>query len=131
MRFFLVVIALTMFSSVALAVQPQEMLADPVLEQRARVISQELRCPVCQGEDIDESNAPLAADLRKLVRQRLTAGDSDAEVLTFLRARYGDYILLKPPFQPATWVLWLLPFAVVAAGGASIVIFLKKSAAKA
>ena len=93
----------------ALAVEPGEMLADPVLEARARDISKELRCLVCQNQSIDDSNAPLAHDLRVLVRQRLVAGDSNAAVKQYLVARYGDYVLMKPPFKPETWVLWLGP----------------------
>jgi cytochrome c-type biogenesis protein CcmH len=129
MRIITVFLCLFLFSAAAIAVQPQEMLSDPVLEQRARDISRELRCPVCQGEDIDESNAALAADLRKLVRQRLTAGDSNEEVLQFLKNRYGDFILMNPPLQQSTLVLWLLPFAVLAAGGIAVFIFLKRSKA--
>lgn len=115
------------FSLAAAAVQPQEMLADPVLEQRARSISRELRCPVCQGEDIDESNAPLASDLRRIVRQRLVAGDSDAEVLDFLKRRYGDFILMNPPLQENTLVLWLLPLGVLAAGIGAVFVFLRRA----
>ena len=88
------------------AVNPDEMLKDPVLEQRARHLSEVLRCMVCQNQSIDDSNAPLAHDLRVLVRQRLTAGDTDPQVLNYLVARYGDFILLKPPFQWDTLLLW-------------------------
>jgi len=98
----------------AWAVEPDEILDDPVLEARAREISAELRCLVCQNQSIDDSNAPLARDLRVLVRQRLEAGDSNDEVLDYVVARYGDYVLLRPPFEPATWILWLGPFALLA-----------------
>jgi len=98
------------------AVDPSERLADPVLEARARTLGKSLRCLVCQNQSIDDSNADLAHDLRVLVRERLTAGDSDAQVLAFLQARYGDYVLLKPPVDPATWVLWFGPAAVLAVG---------------
>ena len=98
------------------AVDPSERLADPVLEARARTLGKSLRCLVCQNQSIDDSNADLAHDLRVLVRERLTAGDSDALVLAFLQARYGDYVLLKPPVDPATWVLWFGPAAVLAVG---------------
>jgi cytochrome c-type biogenesis protein CcmH len=98
----------------AWAVQPDEILDDPVLEARAREISAELRCLVCQNQSIDDSNAPLARDLRVLVRQRLEAGDSNDEVLDYIVARYGDYVLLRPPFEPETWILWLGPFALLA-----------------
>jgi cytochrome c-type biogenesis protein CcmH len=97
----------------ALAVNPDERLADPALEARARALSQELRCLVCQSESIDDSNADLAHDLRVLVRERLTAGDSDDQVLAYLRARYGDYVLLKPPVEQATWLLWFGPGVVL------------------
>ena len=91
-----------------LAVQPDEVLANPKLEARARALSQELRCMVCQNESIDNSDAPLAHDLRVLVRQRIKAGDSDQQVLDFLVARYGEFVLLKPPFNWHTALLWLL-----------------------
>ena len=93
----------------AWAVEPDEMLADPVLEARARALSQEIRCLVCQNEPIDSSNAPLARDLRILVRERLTAGDSDAEVKAYLVARYGDFVLFDPPMKPGTYLLWFGP----------------------
>jgi cytochrome c-type biogenesis protein CcmH len=91
----------------ARAVEPGEMLQDPALEARARRLSQELRCVVCQNQSIDESNAPLAHDLRVIVRERLTAGDSDAQVLAFVEARYGEFVLLRPRFKPQTVLLWL------------------------
>src|SRR5689334_25305690 len=93
----------------ALAVTPDEMLKDPALEARARNLSEELRCMVCQNQSIDDSEAPLAHDLRVLVRQRLEAGDSDRQVLDYLVARYGDFVLLRPPFKPETLLLWGLP----------------------
>ncbi|MBO6781672.1 MAG: cytochrome c-type biogenesis protein CcmH [Alphaproteobacteria bacterium] len=91
------------------AVQPDEVLADPTLEARARDISAELRCVVCQNQSIDDSDAEIARDLRLLVRERLVAGDSDEEVVDFVVARYGDFVLLRPPFQPNTYMLWLGP----------------------
>jgi cytochrome c-type biogenesis protein CcmH len=100
----------------AYAVQPDEMLKDPVLEARARHLSEELRCMVCQNQSIDDSEAPLAHDLRVLVRQRLEAGDSDRQVLNFLVARYGEFVLLKPRFELHTLLLWGLPPAVLLAG---------------
>lgn len=96
-------------SSAAWAVEPSEMLADPVLEARARTISRELRCMVCQNESIDDSQAPLAHDLRVLVRERLKAGDSDAQVMSFLVSRYGEFVLLKPPLSWHTLALWGTP----------------------
>src|SRR5215472_18350619 len=99
-----------------LAVQPDEMLKDPVLESRARDLSRELRCMVCQNQSIDDSEAPLARDLRLLVRERLTKGDSDQQVLDFLVVRYGEFVLLKPPFERHTLLLWGLPPLVLMGG---------------
>ncbi len=100
------------------AVQPDEVLADPVLEGRARALSRDLRCVVCRSESIDDSASGIARDLRILVRERLVAGDSDAEVLEFLVARYGDYVLLNPPVRGANWALWLAgPALLLLAGG--------------
>ena len=104
----------------AWAVQPGEMLKDPVLEERARDLSKQIRCLVCQNESIDSSNADLARDLRILVRDRLKAGDSNKEVLNFLVARYGDFVLLKPPIKPGTYLLWFGPAAILALGGIAI-----------
>ena len=106
----------------ALAVQPDEILNNPVLEARARHLSQELRCMVCQNQSIDDSDAPLAHDLRVLVRQRLTAGDSDKQVLDFLVARYGEFVLLKPRFELHTLLLWGLPPAVLIAGIVALIL---------
>jgi len=88
------------------AVEPDEVLADPVLESRALELSKGLRCPVCQSESIDESNAPISKDLRLLVRERLVAGDSDRQALDYIVARYGEFVLLKPTFGGANWILW-------------------------
>jgi cytochrome c-type biogenesis protein CcmH len=104
------------------AVEPDEMLSNPTLEARARAISQELRCMVCQNESIDESEAPLAHDLRVLVRQRILAGDSDQQVIDFLVARYGEFILLKPPFSWNTIALWGAPPALLLLGAIMIVV---------
>ncbi|NNK77220.1 MAG: cytochrome c-type biogenesis protein CcmH [Litoreibacter sp.] len=109
---FLIVLAAPLW-----AVEPDEVLADPVLEERARAISANVRCVVCQNEPIDSSNAGVARDLRILIRERLTAGDSDQEVYDFLVARYGDYVLFKPPFKPSTYALWLAPFVILGVGG--------------
>lgn len=107
--------ALAMLPSLgALAVQPDEILADPALEARARSLSAELRCLVCQNQSIDDSNAPLARDLRLLVRERLLAKDSDAQVRAYVVDRYGEFVLLKPPFNPGTLILWLTPLFVLA-----------------
>lgn len=106
----------------ALAVQPDEVLDDPVLEERARDLSAEIRCLVCQNESIDASNAQLARDLRILVRERLVAGDSDDEVLEFLVARYGDYVLLRPPVKGTTALLWFGPIVVLLLAGGIIAV---------
>src|SRR6266508_950878 len=105
----------------AIAVEPNEVLTDPALEARARALSRELRCMVCQNQSIDDSEAPLARDLRVLVRERLQAGDSDAQVLDFLTARYGEFVLLKPPLGWHTALLWLTPSAVLIVGVVTLV----------
>ena len=102
----------------ARSVQPDEVLADPRLEARARALSAELRCLVCQNQSIDDSNAPLARDLRLLVRERLTAGDSDEAVRAFVVQRYGTFVLLRPPVTPSTWLLWATPLLMLGATGA-------------
>jgi cytochrome c-type biogenesis protein CcmH len=104
------------------AVQPDEMLSNPALEARARGLSQQLRCMVCQNESIDESDAPLAHDLRVLVRERLQAGDTDAQIFDFLVARYGEFVLLKPPLSWRTVLLWGLPPGLLLTGTALLVI---------
>lgn len=106
----------------ASAVEPQEQLANVALEVRAREIGQELRCLVCQNQSIDDSNADLARDLRRIVRERLTAGDSDDQVLAFVTARYGDYVLLRPPFRAGTLALWFGPVMVLPAAIAGVVL---------
>lgn len=122
-----VVLVLALFSSSsAWAVRPDEMLKDPALEARARALSKELRCMVCQNESIDDSEAPLAHDLRVLVRERLQAGDSDAQVIDFLVARYGEFVLLKPRLSWHTAALWGLPPAVLIFGVAMIVVVLRR-----
>ena len=108
--------ALLAFSAPAMAVQPNEVLKDQALEQRARQISSGLRCLVCQNQSIDDSDAPLAKDLRVLVRERLTAGDSDGAVIDFVVARYGDFVLLRPPMNARTLALWAAPFLIVLFG---------------
>jgi cytochrome c-type biogenesis protein CcmH len=113
-------------SSSVWAVQPDEMLKDPALEARARALSKELRCMVCQNESIDDSEAPLAHDIRVLVRERLTAGDSDAQVVNFLVARYGEFVLLKPPLSWHTVALWGMPPAVLLIGIVMIIFVLRR-----
>jgi cytochrome c-type biogenesis protein CcmH len=121
-RIFACVFALSVLigSSAAYAVLPDEIMSDPAKELRARNLSRELRCMVCQNQSIDDSEAPLARDLRLLVRERIAAGDSDQQVLDFLVARYGEFVLLKPPLEPSTWLLWLLSPLVLAGGGLAL-----------
>ncbi len=112
------------------AVEPDEILGDPALEARARVLSKLLRCVTCQSENIDESNAPLARDLRILVRDRLQAGDTDEEVIDFVVARYGEYVLLKPPLRGDTALLWAGPALFALAGVGFLVMVLAKRRAR-
>jgi len=111
----LVLLVFIILPMALLAVEPDEILQDPVLEQRAREISKELRCVVCQNQDIDSSNAGVARDLRILVRERLVAGASDEEVIDYVHARYGDYVLMRPPFNLSTAALWFAPFVLALA----------------
>ncbi len=122
-------LGLTLLGAPAVAVQPDEMLADPKLEARARELSGELRCLVCQNQSIDDSDAPLAKDLRVLVRERLKTGDSDVQVLDYLVARYGEFVLLRPRFNAQTAILWTLPFAVLILGGIGIFVALRRRSA--
>lgn len=110
----------------ARAVSPDEMLANPALETRARTLSTELRCMVCQNQSIDDSNADLARDLRVLVRERLTAGDTDEQVLNFIVARYGEFVLLKPRLMLSTILLWGFPVAALVAGAIAIVVSIRR-----
>ncbi|HYM01851.1 MAG TPA: cytochrome c-type biogenesis protein [Stellaceae bacterium] len=114
------------FAAAAHAVEPRERLADPALEARARALSHELRCLVCQNESIDDSNADLAHDLRVLLRERIAAGDSDRQALDFLVSRYGDFVLLKPPVEPATYALWFGPVALLALGGFGAFLYVRR-----
>ncbi|MCH7554701.1 MAG: cytochrome c-type biogenesis protein CcmH [Proteobacteria bacterium] len=115
----------------AQAILAGEALDDPVLEARARDIGKGLRCLVCQNQSIDDSNAPLAKDLRRLVRERLEAGESDQQVMDYIVARYGDYVLLKPPFKPITYALWLGPGLMLLVAGAGVVVFLRRQSRRA
>lgn len=125
MKYLYVVILLFLSLSGSLAVEPDELLLDPVLEARARYISGNLRCVVCQNEPIDTSNASVARDLRLLVRERLIRGDSDEDVYAFLVARYGDYVLFKPPWKPSTYLLWVSPFLILICACIGIVVNLR------
>ena len=107
------------------AVQPNEVLSDPELEARARTLSKDIRCLVCQNQSIDDSNAGLARDLRVLVRQRLTKGDSDEQIFDFLVNRYGDFVLLKPPVKSSTYALWYGPIVIFILGVIGLIIFLR------
>ncbi len=121
------VAALTLAAPPAAAVNPDEMLKDPLLEKRARDISKGLRCLVCQNQSIDDSDADLAKDLRILVRERLKVGDSDSEVVDYVVSRYGDFVLLKPPFKGATLVLWIGPALIALGGLAAMVAYLRRN----
>ncbi len=122
MRYLLLIL---MLASPALAVEPSEMLDDPVLEERARVISKGLRCVVCQNENIDDSNAGIAGDLRVLVRERLTVGDSNQEVVQYIVDRYGEYVLLKPTFFGSNMILWLAGPLLLLGGGIGAFVFIR------
>jgi len=124
-RVIILLLASLLLSAPAQAVLPDEQLRDPTLEARARHISQELRCVVCQNQTIDDSDAPLAHDLRVLLRERLVKGDSDEEAKAFIVKRYGTYVLLRPPFQFDTLPLWLGPLLVLAAGVAASVFYFR------
>jgi cytochrome c-type biogenesis protein CcmH len=126
-RFLIVfMLCLSVWISPASAVQPDEILADPKLEERARELSVQLRCMVCQNQSIDDSDAPLARDLRILVRERLQAGDSNDEIIEFLVERYGEFVLLKPRFTEQTLILWIAPFIVLILGVFLMFLMLKK-----
>lgn len=112
------------------AVQPDEILADPAMEAWARDISADLRCLVCQNQSIDDSDAPLARDLRILVRERLLAGDTNDETVAYIVDRYGDYVLLKPPFNAETLLLWAAPLGALMIGGAIVVVFMRRRASE-
>lgn len=124
---FFIVLMLTLVASPRVeAVQADEILADSALERRARALSKELRCMVCQNQSIDDSDAPLARDLRVLVRERLQAGDSDGQVIDFLVARYGEFVLLKPRFSLHTALLWLGPAAVMLIGALGLFVLARR-----
>ena len=131
MRRLALILMVLLVSAPALAVQPDEMLKDPALEARARTLSQELRCMVCQNQAIDDSVAPLARDVRLLVRERISAGDTDAQVIDFLVARYGEFVLLKPRMSLHTVLLWATPFAVLVIGGLAFFLAGRRRASEA
>ena len=119
-------LALLLAAQAAHAVQPGEQLADPALEARARALSANLRCMVCQNQSIDDSDAALARDVRVLVRERLVAGDSDAAIEAFMVSRYGDFVLLKPPLNAGTLGLWVAPFAVLGLGALALLVMARR-----
>ena len=116
-RVFAIALLAISLSGAALAVDPDEMLKDPAQESRAEAIGRQLRCPVCKTESIEESDADFTRDLRRVVREQVAQGKTDTQVLDFMHARYGDFILLRPPFKPYTWALWLAPPAILLLGG--------------
>ncbi|GGE14526.1 cytochrome c-type biogenesis protein [Rhizobium anhuiense] len=130
MRRLLLAFALLLMAAPAFAVNPDEVLADPALEARARALSAELRCMVCQNQSIDDSNADLAKDLRLLVRERISDGDSDEAVLNYIVSRYGEFVLLKPRVGMKTVLLWGAPVLLVIAGGLSLLVFARNRAGK-
>jgi len=130
MRRLLLAFALLLMAAPAFAVNPDEVLADPALEARARALSAELRCMVCQNQSIDDSNADLAKDLRLLVRERIADGDSDEAVLNYIVSRYGEFVLLKPRVGMKTVLLWGAPVLLVLAGGLSLLVFARNRAGK-
>ncbi len=119
-------LSLLLFAVPAAAVEPKERLADPALEARARALSQELRCLVCQNELIDESGADLAHDIRVLLRERIQAGDTDAQAVQYLVDRYGDFVRLKPPVEPATYALWFGPAGLLAIGAFGTFLYIRR-----
>jgi len=121
-----IVVGIVLIAAPAQAVRPDEMLADPGLEARAREVSRDLRCLVCRNQSIDDSDADLAHDLRLLVRERITAGDSNDQVIGFVRSRYGDFVLLRPPFAVGTALLWGGPLLVLLLGGVAVARFYRR-----
>jgi cytochrome c-type biogenesis protein CcmH len=128
MRAVLACLALLLTPAAFAAPSPDEAFADPAMEHRARALYTQLRCVVCQSQSIDESNASLAEDMRIVVRERLEAGDSDAEILAYMQARYGDYVLMLPPLQANTLALWGLPVFILLAGGLLVFVFVRRQA---
>ena len=118
------------FNSASAAATAADTFSNSAMEARARNLQRQFRCLVCAGENVDESGSPFSADVRRLIREQIAAGQSDAQVQDFLVARYGDVILMKPPVQPNTWLLWLAPFLVLGAGGAVAWMAVKKASAR-
>lgn len=130
MKFLMILCSALLCANAAIAVNPEEVLKDPALEARARTLSVDIRCLVCQNQSIDDSDAGLAKDLRKLLRERLTAGDSDEDIKKFLVARYGKFVLLRPPVQGETYLLWFGPLLILLLGGIGVIVFVRRQRAK-
>jgi len=126
--FFTVLVVMGSMTSLH-AVEPNEVLSDPKLEERARVLSKEFRCLVCQNQSIDDSDASLAKDLRVLIRDRLSKGDTNQQVIDFVVGRYGEFVLLKPAFKPHTYILWIGPFLILLVGITGVVLLIKRQKA--
>jgi cytochrome c-type biogenesis protein CcmH len=120
-----------LFNGAAIAARAPESLPDPAQEAHARVLQREFRCLVCQGESIDESGAPLAADLRRLIREHIARGETDGQIEHYLVARYGEFILMKPPVEPGTYALWLAPVGVLLLGGAGAALIILRARRRA
>jgi cytochrome c-type biogenesis protein CcmH len=130
-RRLLIIVFLMLSVSPVFAVNPNEVLADPALEARARALSAQLRCMVCQNQSIDDSNAELAKDLRLLVRERITNGDSDEAVIAYVVSRYGEFVLLNPRFETKTLILWGAPVVLLLAGAAAMLVAIRRRTGKA
>jgi len=131
MKLFVLSVVLAVFATSAAALDPNEMFDDPQMEQRAREIGRELRCLKCRNQSIFDSNAGIAKDLRIVVRERITAGDSDQDILDYVQERFGDYVLMKPPVETYTYILWLTPVLLLAFGSMSAAFYLRgKTAVK-
>ncbi len=124
MRSFLLALALSLLTLPVSALDPGEMFTDPALETRARELGRQLRCLKCRNQSIFDSNAGIAKDLRVAVRERITAGDSDDEILIYVRERFGDYVLMKPPVEPHTYLLWFTPVLLLLIGGGATMVYL-------
>ncbi|MDR6757230.1 cytochrome c-type biogenesis protein CcmH [Mycoplana sp. BE70] len=131
MRRLLVVVAFLLSAFPALAVNPDEVLSDPALEARARALSAQLRCMVCQNQSIDDSNAELARDLRLLVRERIASGDNDEAVIDYVVSRYGEFVLLKPRLKPETILLWGAPAILFLGGAVAMAMFVRRRSGQA
>ncbi len=127
MRAIFAAVLLMLSLQTGFAATAPDALSNPTQEARARALQKQFRCLVCQGESLDESNAPLAADLRRLIREHIVRGESDAEITQYLVARYGDFILMNPPFEEDTWLLWLAPFGVLLLGGGIAFVIVKRA----